>query len=123
MQLTQEREDMLDRQSAVYEERLVELHSVIAELSRQAEERAKEQILEEEGADDDDECVSDEEDVEAGAELSMTSTDVMDSEAVEAGQRLIAVGERSQDLRDFLKLSKSLTRSAAFSSPFSAMIT
>ena len=37
-QLAQEREEMLGLQSSRYEERLVELHSVIAELSKQCEE-------------------------------------------------------------------------------------
>ena len=40
-QLAQEREEVLNIQSSRYEERLVELHSVIAELSRQCEAKVK----------------------------------------------------------------------------------
>ena len=49
--MCRERDDILDNQSLRYEERLVELHSVIAELSRQLEQKSRERITEE---DDDD---------------------------------------------------------------------
>jgi hypothetical protein len=42
----------MDTMSSRYEERLVELHSVIAELSRQAEERSRDRIAEEDDDDD-----------------------------------------------------------------------
>lgn len=50
----------MDSMSSRFEERLVELHSVIAELSRQVEERSKDKILEEE-----DDNVEDDDDDEA----------------------------------------------------------
>ena len=81
-----------------YEERLVELHSVIAELSRQLELREGEKIVEEEepeeeegegerdpeqGKDASDDQV--EADARAQSELaSRTSTDIIDAQAVEA---------------------------------------
>ena len=43
----------MDSMSSRYEERLVELHSVIAELSRQIEEKSRERIVEEEDDSDD----------------------------------------------------------------------
>ena len=51
LRVCRERDDILDNQSLRYEERLVELHSVIAELSRQLEQKSRERITEE---DDDD---------------------------------------------------------------------
>ena len=47
MRIIKERDDQLDNTTARYEERLVELHSVIAELSRQVEEKSRQQINEE----------------------------------------------------------------------------
>ena len=54
VRLAKERDAQLDNQSSRYEERLVELHSVIAELTRQLEVKARESIDEEEEDDDDD---------------------------------------------------------------------
>ncbi len=79
--------------SSRYEERLVELHSVIAELSRQVEERAKEKIVEEDDDDDDDDVGrrknDDDDDVgrrKNDAEVaSRTSTDI-DAQAVEVNK-------------------------------------
>ena len=48
MRVCRERDDILNNQSLRYEERLVELHSVIAELSRQLDQKARERIAEEE---------------------------------------------------------------------------
>ena len=48
LRICRERDDILDNQSLRYEERLVELHSVIAELSRQLEQKSRERIAEEE---------------------------------------------------------------------------
>ena len=59
LRICRDRDDILDNQSLRYEERLVELHSVIAELSRQLEQKARERIVEEE-----------EEDVENDADTS-----------------------------------------------------
>ena len=112
LRICRDRDELLDNQSLRYEERLVELHSVIAELSRQLEQKARERIAEEE---DD---VDAENDADASCEnnsdicqtntgrtcnpqttakdtvennpnvsksdvLSRTSTDVIDAEAVE----------------------------------------
>ena len=48
LRICRDRDELLDNQSLRYEERLVELHSVIAELSRQLEQKARERIAEEE---------------------------------------------------------------------------
>ena len=81
-----------------YEERLVELHSVIAELTRQLESKCKSQIQEESGEEDDDDEDKDlthteksslqgsEGIVSGSADLeldSRTSTDILDARAVE----------------------------------------
>ena len=103
LRLIKERDDQLDNQSARYEDRLVELHSVIAELSRQLEQRAQERIPEEQDdvADDDDDDTRDDDDdedvttpmsencdMEASIRIaemsSRTSTDILDAQAVEA---------------------------------------
>ena len=98
-----ERDDQLDLQSSHYEERLVELHSVIAELSRQLENQAKIKIQEEEDEmkeepesredhNDSSESLDDNEnDVEAEDEISIrvselashTSTDIIDEQVIE----------------------------------------
>ena len=92
MRLSDERDAQLDSQSSRYEERLVELHSVIAELTRQLEAKANE---EEEEEDEITEEAADyeEEDGEAssragpGSEMeSRTSTDIIDAKAVEVKQ-------------------------------------
>ena len=70
------KDDQLDSTTARYEERLVELHSVIAELSRQVEERSREQINE------DSEEEEEEDTVNNAALASRTSTEV-DAQAVE----------------------------------------
>ena len=117
-QLAQERDDVMDQQSSRYEERLVELHSVIAELSKQCEAKGARDVEEDEeerGGDDAstpiyaDVVVVEEEDdkKEAADTRSRTSTDVLDAEAVEAGERFIA---GSSDLCSFLKLSRSMSR-------------
>ena len=91
MRLSDERDAQLDSQSSRYEERLVELHSVIAELTRQLEAKAnkeeEEDEITEEAAD------YEEEDGEAssragpGSEMeSRTSTDIIDAKAVEVKQ-------------------------------------
>ena len=54
MRIVKERDDQLDNSCARYEERLVELHSVIAELSRQVEEKSRQQINEEDTEDEED---------------------------------------------------------------------
>jgi hypothetical protein len=80
--MAKEKDDQLDSTTARYEERQVELHSVIAELSRQVEERARDQIAEEdtdEDDDEDDETVGGQHDV---ALASRTSTEV-NAQAVE----------------------------------------
>ena len=48
LRVCRDKDDQLDNQSMRYEERLVELHSVIAELSRQLEQKARERVVEEE---------------------------------------------------------------------------
>lgn len=53
--MAKEKDDQLNSLSARYEERLVELHSVIAELSRQVEERARDQINEEDDSEEEEE--------------------------------------------------------------------
>jgi hypothetical protein len=106
----------LDNQSLRYEERLVELHSVIAELSRQLEQKSRERIIEEDDDldvenDADTSCESNSDTyqetsgkscyskatTEKPAEnnhaasksdiLSRTSTDVIDAEAIEVNFR------------------------------------
>ncbi len=95
MRLLKERDAQLEAQSLRHEERLVELHSVIAELTRQLEVKARERIQEEE-----EEEVAEEEVVEevtlkeeleqAALEMqSGTSTDILDAEAVAAGNRMM----------------------------------
>ena len=116
-QLAQEREEVLDQQSSRYEERLVELHSVIAELSKQCEAKAKLEDEDEEEAEDEAAGggpstpiyadVVEAEDKKADVQ-SRTSTDVLDAEAVEAGERFI--GGTAADLCSFLKLSRSMSR-------------
>ena len=54
--MAKEKDDQLDCTTSRYEERLVELHSVIAELSRQLEEKNREQINEEETDDEEEEA-------------------------------------------------------------------
>lgn len=49
------KEDEMDNLITRYEERIIELHSVIAELSRQVEEKAGRKIVEENSDDDIDE--------------------------------------------------------------------
>ena len=70
------KDDQLDSTAARYEERLVELHSVIAELSRQVEERSREQINEDSEEDEEEDTVNN------VALASTTSTEV-DAQAVE----------------------------------------
>ena len=83
-----------------YEERLVELHSVIAELSRQLELREGEKIVEEEEPEEEEQEGEGERDPEQGRDAnddqveadarvqseqaSRTSTDIIDAQAVEA---------------------------------------
>ena len=74
LRLAKEKDDTLDCTTARYEERLVELHSVIAELSRQLEERKLNEINEEETDDDEDE----DETEKHVAVKSVTSTEVND---------------------------------------------
>ncbi len=87
LRLAKDRDDQLDAQSSRYEERLVELHSVIAELTRQLESRNEAIIPEEDDdceEDDDDDDDTEEGDREKGEDLaSRTSTDILDAEAVE----------------------------------------
>ncbi len=87
LRMAKEKDDLLDNTTSRYEERLVELHSVIAELSRQVEERHREQIAEEDSEDNsddenDDRTVSNPLTNEALAVASRTSTDI-DAQAVE----------------------------------------
>ena len=63
--MCRERDDILDNQSLRYEERLVELHSVIAELSRQLEQKFRERIPEE---DDDDTADANDNDADTSCE-------------------------------------------------------
>lgn len=93
LRLAKERDDQLDGLSARYEERIVELHSVIAELTRQLEQKCRETIPEDEEDDEDHEDDGDEDDEEMieirGSELaSGTSTDLLDARAFEAGKKL-----------------------------------
>ena len=110
LRICRDRDELLDNQSLRYEERLVELHSVIAELSRQLEQKARERIAEEEDDidaenDADTSCENNsdicqtnsgrtcnlqnttkntvENNVSKSDILSRTSTDVIDAEAVE----------------------------------------
>ena len=77
--MAKEKDDQLDCTTARYEERLVELHSVIAELSRQLEEKNRDQINEEESGDDDDEEEDEEDETEKNEAVeSRTSTEVND---------------------------------------------
>ena len=102
----------MDSMSSRFEERLVELHSVIAELSRQMEDKSREKILEEDdnGDDDDDDDVTsrrkngdndDDDDVRSPRKdnldshevASRTSTDI-DAQAVEVKSFKQGVGVR-----------------------------
>ena len=65
LRVCRERDDILDNQSLRYEERLVELHSVIAELSRQLEQKSRERITEE---DDDDTADANDNDADTSCE-------------------------------------------------------
>lgn len=82
-----ERDDLLDKQSGRYEERLVELHSVIAELTRQLEEKTREHIPEESDEDENSTSLastSPHEQSKTVSDLaSGTSTDIIDAQAVE----------------------------------------
>ena len=68
----------------------MELHSVIAELTRQLEQRAREKIdeEEEEEAAEEEEEVKKEKQRQTSDLASRTSTDIIDAEAVEAGERI-----------------------------------
>ena len=79
--MIKERDDQLDNTIARYEERLVELHSVIAELSRQVEEKSRQQINEEDTEDEEDHTVLGE-NKDNTAVASRTSTEV-DAQAIE----------------------------------------
>ena len=92
-----------------YEERLVELHSVIAELSRQLELRESEKIVEEEEPEEEheeqeeegrDPGRDDEDDEGSGSRVdprtqgdlaSRTSTDIIDAQAVEVRRQTLSV--------------------------------
>ena len=76
LRMAKTKDDQLDSTAARYEERLVELHSVIAELSRQVEERSREQINEDSEEDEEEDTVNN------VALASTTSTEV-DAQAVE----------------------------------------
>lgn len=93
LRLMKERDDLLDKQSGRYEERLVELHSVIAELTRQLEEKTREHIPEESDEDENSTSLastSPHEQSKTVSDLaSGTSTDIIDAQAVEAGRRLV----------------------------------
>ena len=74
----------------------MELHSVIAELTRQLEQREADRIQEEEEEEVDEvTTVEEEQEVEAAEAVaateldSRTSTDILDAEAVEAGKRMM----------------------------------
>ncbi len=81
LRMAKEKDDQLNGATARYEERLVELHSVIAELSRQVEERSRQQINE------DTEDEEEEDTVNNGALASRTSTEV-NAQAIEVLQNL-----------------------------------
>ena len=92
LRICREKDDQLDNQSLRYEERLVELHSVIAELSRQLEQRAREMIAEEECDGDveddiDTSCENNSETcrVQQGSEISCNST-IVAGKTFEANQ-------------------------------------
>lgn len=74
--MAKEKDDQLDSTIGRYEERLVELHSVIAELTRQVEERSRDQIHEDSEEDEEEDTVNN------VALASTTSTEV-DAQAVE----------------------------------------
>eukprot|EP00094_Tigriopus_californicus_P007196 TCALIF_06927-PB protein Name:"Similar to MCC Colorectal mutant cancer protein (Homo sapiens)" AED:0.07 eAED:0.07 QI:99/0.75/0.77/1/0.87/0.88/9/55/734 len=93
LRLMKERDDLLDKQSGRYEERLVELHSVIAELTRQLEEKTREHIPEESDEEENSTSLastSPHDQSKTVSDLaSGTSTDIIDAQAVEAGKRLV----------------------------------
>ena len=82
--MIKERDDQLDNTIARYEERLVELHSVIAELSRQVEEKSRQQINEEDTEDEEDHTVMGG-NKDNTAVASRTSTEV-DAQAIEVSK-------------------------------------
>ena len=84
MRIIKERDDQLDNTTARYEERLVELHSVIAELSRQVEEKSRQQINEEDTEDEEDHTVG-----AKDAVASCTSTEV-NEQAIEVRNAAIS---------------------------------
>lgn len=107
LRLLQSRDDQLESQSCRYEERLVELHSVIAELTRQLEQREADRIQEEEEEEVDEvTTVEEEQEVEAAEAVaateldSRTSTDILDAEAVEAGKRMMEEEEETHKFAD-----------------------
>ncbi len=104
LRLLQSRDEQLESQSCRYEERLVELHSVIAELTRQLEQREADRIQEEEEEEVDEvTTVEEEQEVEAAEAVaateldSRTSTDILDAEAVEAGKRMMEEEEEETE--------------------------
>ena len=90
---------------------MVELHSVIAELTKQVEQKSRERIDEEDMFDDYTDDETSDERCAKNDVVSRTSTDVIDAAAVEAGQRFAAQIGGSNDLCSFLKLSRSMSRS------------
>lgn len=107
LRLLQSRDEQLESHSCRYEERLVELHSVIAELTRQLEQREADRIQEEEEEEVDEvTTVEEEQEVEAAEAVaateldSRTSTDILDAEAVEAGKRMMEEEEETHKFAD-----------------------
>ena len=84
LRMAKEKDDQLDSTTSRYEERLVELHSVIAELSKQVEDRQRDHIAEEDSEENntDEETVANPLTAESLAVASRTSTDI-DAQAVE----------------------------------------
>ncbi len=85
----------------------MELHSVIAELTRQLEQREADRIQEEEEEEVDEvTTVEEEQEVEAAEAVaateldSRTSTDILDAEAVEAGKRMMEEEEETHKFAD-----------------------
>lgn len=80
--MCRERDNILDNQSLRYEERLVELHSVIAELSRQLEQKSRERLTEEE---DDDTADANDNDADTSCE---NNSDIFkDTSGAQAGNQ------------------------------------
>ena len=103
--MCRERDDILDNQSLRYEERLVELHSVIAELSRQLEQKSRERLTEEE---DDDTADANDNDADTSCE---NNSDIFkDTSGAQAGTQTSK--ERHYDKKQTSSKSDVLSRTS-----------